>query len=138
MSLHNLNENHFYMIIMVLLIVALYLHFNMKHSEGFSNLQPTQNYNFVHKNIMEQNEVRHAPQCDLDEIQIGEYCKKFATDEYTRICEDDEKYSDGFCIKKCGPNQIETGNPNVCLSRCPEGFVDDGYNCIEFKFLNIM
>jgi len=133
MPLYNLN-NEYNVLIFILILILIYIYINKK--EKFNNVQPTQNYKLIHKNIIQQQEIRKAPHCDSTEIQIGEYCKNYKSDKYTRICNENEKYSDGYCVKVCPKEDTITGNQHVCLSKCPKGYIDDGYNCIEIQFLN--
>lgn len=136
-----LNNN---IIILLLLLILIIFLFSSNNTENFSNqsfigwdnmTQRTQNYNFKHKNIINNVKKNEYMNCEKDEIQIGEMCKNLYTEQYRRICKNDEKYSSGYCVKKCSANLNETGNQNVCLSKCPEGTIDDGYNCIDFKFI---
>jgi hypothetical protein len=136
-----LSNNH--LIILLLILVLIYFLFPV-FNENFTNVrtiipvdQPIQDYVFKHKKILEIDDSGAYKNCNKNEIQIGEMCKDLYTEVYRRICNDDEKYSDGYCIKKCPNGYKETGNPHVCLSTCPNGTLDDNYDCVDFKFVDM-
>jgi hypothetical protein len=125
------------LIILVLILFIVYFFLNKKE-EAFTNTeQITQNYEFVPKKILKLENTGTYISCNNDEIQIGEMCKNLYTNKYRKICNKDEKYSDGYCVKNCPDDMTNTGNPYICLSKCPKGTVDDGFNCINFKFIEL-
>jgi hypothetical protein len=93
--------------------------------------------NVIGRNIIQLSNPTPAQPCGVGQIQIGEYCKNVATDEYTRICNVDEKYSDGYCVKICPTNTEPTGNANYCLSKCPEGYVGNGNTCLKYGYIKL-
>ena len=156
----NLDENYSIMVIIALIIIAIFVHYNMNSScnihrpfsssntnEHFININSNninsntvemanivQDYKCIPKHIIKQ-KFSKAPLCTNNEIQIGEYCKDYSSDVYRRICLPSEKYSDGFCVNDCQQNEHDTGNPHICLSKCPDGYLDDGYNCCQIKYI---
>jgi hypothetical protein len=143
MSNYNLKENYIIIFILILIIIALVVHTNMNSNcDNFDNIDANgniengniiQNYNYLPKKIKDSTNIKKAYTCNNNEIQIGEYCKDYKTDVYRKMCLPDETYSDGFCIKGCPNNELKTGNPHICLTRCPDGYLDDGFNCIQIK-----
>ena len=148
---NNLNNNYIVMFILLLIIISIIVHNNMKcntsesfdTSEHFNNIDSSNNIEFANiiqdykcipKQIIEK-QFNQAAKCNNNEIQIGEYCKDYKSDVYRRMCLPNEKYSDGFCVKDCSINENDTGNPHICLSKCPDGYLDDGYNCCQIKYI---
>ncbi len=145
------------MIIVILIVIAIFVHNNINNNcklpksinnsdniDTFDNIDfdnniqianITQDYKCIPKQIINQKQFTKAPQCETNKIQIGEYCKNYKSDIYRRICLDDEKFSDGICVKDCQKDEHETGNPHICLSKCPDGYLDDGYNCCQIKYI---
>ena len=158
----NLDENYIIMVIVALIIIAIFVHYNMNSScnihrpfsssntnehfdnnEYFDNIDSNNNieianivqdYKCIPKHIIKQ-KFNKAPSCTNNEIQIGEYCKDYKSDVYRRLCLPSEKYSDGFCVNDCPKNEQDTGNPHICLSKCPDGYLDDGYKCCQIKYI---
>lgn len=126
--------NDYIYISIILLIIAALIYMSSEKKEGFEDVEKP---NILGRNIIQLDTPTVAKPCNVGEIQIGEYCKNVSNDEYRKICGENEKYSDGYCIKTCPDNAEPTGNPSYCLSKCPDGYIANGSTCLKYTHLKL-